>query len=393
MKNWLVYLVLVTFCGCAGRSSESTGCNEESKNCTPTQKVETSGTLDISESDALLAGRINIDAKRCNNVSFGMLYSEDSAILVSYGGVFVLCDTQYGERDFSVKVPGLIKKTKYFYRARLFINDIQYTYGDILSFSTTKGPNAFGPFSVSDNRVISFASGNLQYQASTKTWRFAEQQYDYIGKDNANVSNTYSGWIDFFGCGTGNNPTKTTTTDEDYSPFVDWGSNTIGSDTSNTWHTLSKEEWDYIFRLRANASQLYGLGTVNGVEGYILLPDNWNPSNGIKFTPRGKDGLAKNITDIHKEKGTEHWSDNVFSATDWQKMERYNAVFLPAAGMRAWECRVLGDFAGLYWSCTEGDGDNGAYCVSLEGDKCFTKQQIYRSFGYSVRLVREYDEN
>ena len=36
-----------------------------------------------------------------------------------------------------------------------------------------------GLFSVSDNKKVSFSKGNLQYQASTNTWRFAEQQYLY----------------------------------------------------------------------------------------------------------------------------------------------------------------------------------------------------------------------
>lgn len=45
--------------------------------------------------------------------------------------------------------------------------------------------------------------GNLQYQASTGIWRFAEHQYDYIGSGNENISTSYSGWIDLFGWGTG----------------------------------------------------------------------------------------------------------------------------------------------------------------------------------------------
>ena len=37
---------------------------------------------------------------------------------------------------------------------------------------------------VSGEKVV-FSQGNLQYQASTNTWRFAEHQYDYIGKAQA----------------------------------------------------------------------------------------------------------------------------------------------------------------------------------------------------------------
>lgn len=388
--RWLAYLIFATLCGCAGQPQETTVCNEDDKDCTQRPKVETGGAFRVSECGALLTGKVDIDVELCDKISFGILYSNDSATLAGYEGIFVPGDVLY-ERDFSVEVPNLVKKTKYFYRARLFVNDTQYTYGDILSFSTMEGPCAFGPFSIANNKVVLFSPGNLQYKASTKTWRFAEQQYDFIGDYNAKVSNTYSGWIDLFGWGTGNNPIKTIPTDEDYSPFVDWGTNTIGTYSPRTWRTLSKEEWDYVFRLRANASQLYGLGTVKGVKGYILLPDKWNPSNGIKFTPRGQKGFAKNTDDFFENEDDNHWTDNVYSAPDWQKMEQCNAVFLPAAGMRERKLTRSVEFGGWYWSCTEGDGYNSAYSIMFDGTKCFTKLQIFRSFGYSVRLVYDYD--
>ena len=45
-------------------------------------------------------------------------------------------------------------------------------------------------FSISDSKQIYFSQGNLQYQASTGTWRFAEHQYDMIGSDNSNISSS-----------------------------------------------------------------------------------------------------------------------------------------------------------------------------------------------------------
>ena len=89
-----------------------------------------------------------------------------------------------------------------------------------------------GLFSVSATKQVHFSQGNLQYQASTNTWRFAEHQYDYVGtqtadycgfyggnvsgSDNRNISSTYNGWIDLFGWGTGSNPTLSSTSFEDY---------------------------------------------------------------------------------------------------------------------------------------------------------------------------------
>ena len=59
-----------------------------------------------------------------------------------------------------------------------------------------------GLFSVSEGQQVRFSQGNLQYQASTSTWRFAENQTDCIGDGNANIGDAYDGWIDLFGWGT-----------------------------------------------------------------------------------------------------------------------------------------------------------------------------------------------
>ena len=49
-------------------------------------------------------------------------------------------------------------------------------------------------FSVSDSKQVYFSQGNLQYQASTDVWRFAENQWDYVGtqmQDPDALTNTY----------------------------------------------------------------------------------------------------------------------------------------------------------------------------------------------------------
>ena len=82
-------------------------------------------------------------------------------------------------------------------------------------------------FSVSATEQVTFSKGNLQYHPAKKQWRFAEHQTDYIGDANRNISSTYDGWIDLFGWGTGDIP-KYSTSDSEYSRFVDWGTNKIG---------------------------------------------------------------------------------------------------------------------------------------------------------------------
>ena len=58
-----------------------------------------------------------------------------------------------------------------------------------------------GAFSVAADRQISFSQSNLQYQARTGKWRFAEHQYDR-SSDNWKISSSNTGWIDLFGWGT-----------------------------------------------------------------------------------------------------------------------------------------------------------------------------------------------
>ena len=132
---------------------------------------------------------------------------------------------------------------------------------------------------------IQFSQGNLQYQASTNTWRFAENQYDMVGNANSNISASYSSWIDLLGWGTGNNPTNTSTSYSDYATFSDWGVNAIsnGGSAANQWRTLTNAEWYYLFYTRTNAENLCGQATVAGVHGFVFLPDNWSTPSSLTW--------------------------------------------------------------------------------------------------------------
>lgn len=155
--------------------------------------------------------------------------------------------------------------------------DIIETNPDTPYNSNAKNGTLPGKFTINaQGRQVQFSQGNLQYKASTQKWRFAVQQYYYVGKKNQNITNTHDGWIDLFGWGTGNNPTNASTNETAYSTFVDWGVNKIlnGGNTANQWRTLTKEEWEYLFHGRTDADKLFAFGSVNGTNGVILLPDS-----------------------------------------------------------------------------------------------------------------------
>ena len=233
----------------------------------------------------------------------------------------------------------------------------------------------------SDDDKVFFSQGNLQYQATTNTWRFAENQYDLIGEGNVNISPTYDGWIDLFGWGTKDNPTESDI-DYDYR-WHEWGNNAIsnGSDTTNSgWHTLSPEQWDYLLNGRNTAyrytmAYLY-LGGTHFVKGMILFPDNFSGEkpDGVGFghpnTPNDYDGYC----------GTPE---------AWAALENMGCVFLPAAGRRAGIDVHYYSGGGpepslFYWSNTS-SSNQAKYMEAWRNEVAI--KDFYRHVGMSVRLV------
>ncbi len=237
-----------------------------------------------------------------------------------------------------------------------------------------------------DTIKVRFSQGNLQYQASTTTWRFAENQYDYVGADNSNISATYSGWIDLFGWGTGTNPTLASTNNSDYGTFADWGSNAIsnGGNTANSgWRTLSENEWRYLIRRRANNTNLgtanarYAKGKVNNVYGLILFPDGYTHPAGVTV-PTGINNYGTG------------WNDYSYTLSQWTEMEAAGAVFLPMANSRTGTSyHYFVDHSSCYWSSSS-YLENYAMLLLFNDANC-NLNATQRYYGVSVRLVRDND--
>ena len=177
-----------------------------------------------------------------------------------------------------------------------------------------------GEFSVGQYEVAQFATGNLQYkkEGDEETWRFAKQQYQYIGDANINVGDkNYEGWIDMFGWSNGDannfgvNPSNR---NEDYTgEFQDWGTK-----MGEGWSTLSADQWKYLLNTRPNASSLKQIARVGSVVGIMLFPDNWNETPVVK---------AKNDSYFEVEIYN-------YDLDQWAQLENAGALFLPAAGRR-----------------------------------------------------------
>ena len=234
-----------------------------------------------------------------------------------------------------------------------------------------------GKFSISATQQIAFSSGNLQYHPLNNQWRFAESQIDCVGEANANISPTYDGWVDLFCWGTGDEPTRIVTNNNAYLNFVDWGTNSIGTDTANTWRTMSADELRYILFSRPNAAALNGIAHINGVNGLVLLPDDWVAIEGLTFNSGAYGHSSRDYYAVH----------NTFTLEQWQQMEEAGAIFLPAVGYRQGNSIYASGSKGYYWT-TSPNGGCGPITLEFSAKEIITDSS-YRYSGLSIRLIKD----
>ena len=270
----------------------------------------------------------------------------------------------------------------------VYIHDTVYVETDCGEDTPSAG---IGVFSVSADKQVTFSKGNLQYHPANNKWRFAENQTDYIGDSNSNCSSTYTGWLDLFGWSTSSTNFGVSTSEDynDYSgSFVDWGTNTIGEDAPNTWRTLSKDEWMYIFYNRPNAQSLFAVGSVNGVNGTIILPDNWTTPDGVSFVASTTQGFYWNGVLYYNDNGTVNYSPhNNYTSEQWSEMEQSGAVFLSSSGNRLGTYVHFGIY-GYYWSSIE-ENKYSAYNVTFSFYSLGPQNSYDRALGQAVRLVKD----
>ena len=288
-----------------------------------------------------------------------------------------------------------------------------YIYDQYIINNTANDVTDDNLFIVSNNgNVVELAPGNLQYQASSGIWRFAEHPWDYVGNasngtvyvngvkcNNALVSQNYEGWIDLFGWGcTGEQDLEYNMNQHYYQPYnneygsiadinsqygptgthllsvenkSDWGSVNISNSNETGWRSLTYKEW---YKMRYASSTYQGQITDengNKINGVIILPAKiWD---GGAFTPANNSPNA--------------WNYYQFTAQDW--MDNYaahGAVFMPNSYQRQGSTLKA---SGLYWIASS-HSDWKADYLSISAIQKLNPNQTgsIRSLGCMVRLAR-----
>ncbi len=312
-----------------------------------------------------------------------------------------------GMGHFSVEITDLTPHATYYARAYA-INRIGIAYASEVDFVAQPGGNLHAPqgainglFTVGEGQQVYFSQGNLQYRATTNTWRFANHQYDYIGSDNDAASPTYDGWIDIFAWGTSGynhgavcyQPWSHNDVPSDYYAYgdpgldlgdqdgrADWGYNPIsnGGNVAHAWRTLTMEEWRCLLYFRDTPSGIhFAKGKVNNVNGVLLIPDSWSTST----------YPLNNPDDIYGS-----FNDNVISAAQWPVLEEAGVAFMPAAGGRSYySVGSVGEF-GYYWTSSHYLSDYATdmfFEDSYLGPGYANSHNSPRFYGRTVRLVSE----
>ncbi len=250
-----------------------------------------------------------------------------------------------------------------------------------------------GPYTCSSaGKTFVFSKGNLQYQASTGTWKFADSQNEYIGNHpgnntDTNARKTQADWIDLFCWGAsgydGKNPYTIypmtyVAPGNIANTNYDWGEYNTIQNGGTGWRTPTESEINYTLNTRSTANR-YVKAKIGATNGLIIFSDNYvHPAGAAVMTNVNTGGTA--------------WG-NAYDATScWSSMELAGAVFLPAAGYGRTYLSSVGitayNDAGHYWVATYSNSNSYYLNISTSTVSANTNTRPINN-AKSVRLVRD----
>ncbi len=419
-----------------------------------TINVTTISPTFITTNSALGLGMVDVVPLKC-----GFVYTDENHLGTAANDYFHFGESGVSSIEavtngtrFEASLASLTSDKVYYVRAWAENNMGLKYYGNPIPFATrydyyssTNNGKSRAVFSVGDNTQVYFSMGNLQYQASTDTWRFADYQFEYVGNDNRGFvyangmypdaslngekhSNTNTGptntqWMDLFGWSTSGynhgaicyQPWSVSETGDDYNAYggndnnlntsdgrADWGYNAIsnGGNTENSgWRTPqgynkgnNTAEWDYLFNSRScpyrySYANVYVRGTSTS---------SINNVNGMQACGVAVSGMILypdsfvwpidyfDVLETINQVSNSGSYYNGITEAQWSLLEKQGAIFLPQSGTRQYG--VVSSDLGFYWSSTT-SGISARYLLfysSLLNPINFND----RAFGMAVRLIQ-----
>ncbi len=236
-------------------------------------KVKTGKATEITQNSALLQGEVDIDISAYSSVKFGVMIATTKAEINARMGDAYDADVLIG-KDFEVQLNGLSADTKYYYCAWLFLNNMQYEFGEIKTFET-----------------LSANDSNTGNGGSSSSVSGTENGYDYV---DLGLS------VKWATCNVG------ASTPEGYGNYYAWGETTTKSTYNSSTYTYSSNpttlplnrdavavNWGGSWRMPTEAEQdelrtecSWTWTTLNGVNGYNVEGPNGNsiflPAAGLR---------------------------------------------------------------------------------------------------------------
>ena len=219
-----------------------------------------------------------------------------------------------------------------------------------------------GEFTVDENgKKVRFMQANMQQASSSADLTFMTNQLTYFGTNTGYPRDLFT-----------------------------WDKAMKALPNTAPYRMLSVNEWYYVFKARPNAEKLFAHACINGTNGVLLLPDNWQTPDGIDLTPSVQMGMEwKDGTYSHQNNNFNGYEKNKYNTAQWETLEFAGAVFLPAAGGAETQVEYVNK-GGCYWSST-GAGGEASYLV-FRPDALLPTHLYSADIYNSIRPVREVAE-
>lgn len=160
-----------------------------------------------------------------------------------------------------------------------------------------------------------------------------------------------------------------------WSYAYDWREEQKNAEGHDGWYVLSHEEWTYLLVTPdGEGMSKNSEATVDGKKGIIILPDHWVKPVGVP-----------DYSAPYSETG---YGANVYTAAQWDLMEKSGAMFLPCQGYSTDGSSVINPtIHGRYWASD--DNSTNGYTMSFDDGYIHDQNTSTKSYYYSVILVKE----